>query len=225
MQSYKRIHTATFLSSLCSMSCQCSPLSEPNWNPESKGSHWSTESVAKEQRKVNVGRANVYPSGHTVCKRYLGLDLNLGLLLLIARLLRHVHSEFWHIVISVLYFKILLKFSKSPSSQLDSTFLLFLLGSLHTLCQSSKAPLFFLSITLIWPPAASPAGSHFHFALTTTLPSPVVPTASSQRASTFHCFFLGSYFWLTMQFWGDLWNHTSEPTTDSCSQTSAGLLQ
>lgn len=76
----------------------------------------------------------------------------------------------------VFCFKILLKFSKSPFSELDSTFLLFPLGSLYTLCQSSKAPFFFLSITLIWPAIAFPSGlpptaSRFNFALTTTLQS------------------------------------------------------
>lgn len=35
-----RIHTPTFLASLCSVSCQRSPLGEPNWNPQGKGAHW-----------------------------------------------------------------------------------------------------------------------------------------------------------------------------------------
>ena len=78
------------------------------------------------------------------------------------------------------------------------TFLLVPPGSLCTLCMSiTQVPLFPLSITLTWPPIASPSGlpptvSHFNF--DSLLPynqaslfSCHSSSASSQQASTFHC--------------------------------------
>ena len=106
---------------------------------------------------------------------------------------------------------------------------------MHWECQSPKTPLSFcpsrwlgLPLHSIWPTSHSqpfPLCARYYPTIT-TLCSPVIPSLpvlNRHRLSTV-CF-LGSYSWSAKQSWGDLWNHTGEPATNACLQTSAGCSQ
>lgn len=63
--------TPTLLSSLYSVPCQCSPLGEPNWNPEGKGAHWrGPYRVHHPRNKTEWVCGNLCPSGHMSKRSY-----------------------------------------------------------------------------------------------------------------------------------------------------------
>lgn len=164
------------------------------------------------------------------------MHLNPNLLLLTTRLHTafckgmYVSNSGTQLLSSLLFLKsqAILKISTQPTGFPHSFFSLFILCA-HCVCQSPKAPLSFLPVTVIWPRIASPSGlpptvCHFNFALTTILQS-----VSFVLLSFLLCQFATGIDFLLFAFLAPIPGLPGNPEeaceialVNSCSQSSAG---